>query len=72
MTLLFICISVLLPKNEIIMKKLLLNLFLITIALITVSCSNDDDAPVTSQSIEQAILGKWYPNGGTINGGEFI
>lgn len=71
MTLLFICISVLLPKNEIIMKKLLLKLFLITIALITVSCS-DDDAPVTNQSIEEAILGKWYPNGGTINGGEFI
>lgn len=51
------------------MKKLLM---LAVLAAAFTACLDDDAvSEINHLPVEQAILGKWYPQGGTVNGGSF-
>lgn len=52
------------------MKKVFMMLAIMATTICFTGCSDDDSASNTNQ-ITGTIEGKWYPQGGTINGGEF-
>lgn len=52
------------------MKKVFMML-VVTIAVISFTGCSDDDSAANPNQITGTIEGKWYPQGGTINGGEF-